>query len=613
MRKSISASGQVIGLNTLLLTALVVILTTVSADAFAFGENSQNAAQVELKDPLTAKARFQPSTIEAGGTIEVILDLALAEKYHAYLDRLKLTIEKPDDLKLAPFKIAPLVKFHDPASKSQKIGIEGRSILRAIIEVPLGFEPGQHSVSFKLVDQACTSEHCLFPKYLTVQAPLNVNGGANTKLSGAKSTSSAEESGGNKFEATIKESLLSAFLLVFGFGFLTCLTPCIYPMIPITLAVLGARAHGQSHWKNLSLALVYVLGIAITYAMLGLIAASTGGFFGSALSNVWVVTGIAVVFFAMGLSMFGLFEVQAPAFVRNRLGAARTTRSYGGAFATGLLAGIVASPCIGPVLVSILAFIAQTQDQILGFFLLFTFAMGMGIPFIVIGMSSSALTRLPKAGPWMEAIKVVFGVVMVGMAFYYIRPLYPVWLFHFLFGSALAGLASFFGVFSRTKPPTLRKYFRGLILMIVFICGVVIALMGVGDRYGVRLLGPQASLGQKQSSLAWKPFSKSELDLALAKKLPVLIDFTAEWCGACQEMEEKTFPDPRIVEASKSFVLLQIDGTEDTPELNELVKEFKIQGFPTYIFYDRNGQLRHDLTGIGFITANNFLERMTSL
>jgi len=158
MRKSISASGQVIGLNTLLLTALVVILTTVSADAFAFGENSQNAAQVELKDPLTAKARFQPSTIEAGGTIEVILDLALAEKYHAYLDRLKLTIEKPDDLKLAPFKIAPLVKFHDPASKSQKIGIEGRSILRAIIEVPLGFEPGQHSVSFKLVYQACTSE-----------------------------------------------------------------------------------------------------------------------------------------------------------------------------------------------------------------------------------------------------------------------------------------------------------------------------------------------------------------------------------------------------------------------------------------------------------------------
>jgi thiol:disulfide interchange protein DsbD len=614
MRKSNSATIKVIGVYTFLLAALVVVLTAASSIVFAFGENSQKTDEVDLKDPLTASVRLQPSIVEAGGTIEVIVALNLAEKYHAYLDRLKLTIEKPDDLKLAPFKVAPLVKFHDPASKSQKTGIEGRATMRAVMEVPTGFNHGRHNISLKLIYQACTAEHCLFPKNLILQAPLIVASEIEMPLKvGGAANTSGSETDGNQFEAALKESLLSAFLLVFGVGFLTCLTPCIYPMIPITLAVLGARAHGQSHWRNFSLALAYVLGIALTYAVLGLLAASTGGFFGSALSNIWVVSGIALVFFTMGLSMFGLFEVQAPAFVRNRLGAARSTTGYSGALATGLLAGIVASPCIGPVLVSILAFIAQTQNQLLGFLLLFTFAIGMGIPFIVLGMSSSALTRLPKAGPWMEIIKVFFGFIMVGMAFYYIRPLYPVWLFHFLLGSALAGLAGFFGVFIKNKPPTLHEYLRRLFSITVLLIGVVISLMGVGERYGVRLFGPRVPQGPKHSALAWKPYSKAELTRAREMKLPVLIDFTAEWCGACQEMEEKTFPDPRIVAASQKFVLLQIDGTEDNPELSELIKEFKVPGFPTYIFYGRDGENRHDLTGLGFIPADNFLKRMNSL
>ncbi len=605
-----------ISTRVLFLTVLVFALTAASSSVFAFGENSQNAAEVDLKDPLSGKVRFQPSIIEAGGTVEVIIDLELAERYHAYLDRLKLTIEKPDDLKLGAHKVAPLVKFHDPASKSEKTGIEGRSTMRAVLEVPTGFKGGQQDVSFKLVYQACTAEHCLFPKNLFLQAPLIVAAEIDlpVKFEGSTKTSAKlDGESGNQLETALKESLFSAFLLVFGVGFLTCLTPCIYPMIPITLAVLGARAHGQSHWKNFSLALVYVLGIAFTYAILGLLAASTGGFFGSALSNIWVVTGIALVFFAMGLSMFGLFEVQAPAFIRNRLGAARTTNGYSGAFATGLLAGIVASPCIGPVLVSILAFIAQTQNQLLGFFLLFTFAIGMGIPFIVLGMSSSALTRLPKAGPWMEVIKFFFGLVMFAMAFYYIRPLYPSWLFHFLLGSALAGLAGFFGVFNKAQTPSLRVYLRQMVLVSALLAGVVITLMGIGERYGIRMLGRESTQGPKHSALAWKPYTKAELDLAREKKRPVLIDFTAEWCGACQEMEERTFPDSRIVEASKEFALLQIDGTQDSPELSELLKEFKVQGFPTYIFYDRSGERRHDLTGLGFIHADDFLKRMRSL
>jgi len=657
--------------SSLIVTAVLTSLLALGAGLpshAAFGDKSaKTAAEVDLTDPMTVKARFQPSTIEAGATPTLILDLTLAESYHAYLDRLKLSIEKPDDLKLAPFKVSPLVQFYDPASKSQKIGIEGRATLQAVVGVPTGFQPGEQKVQLKFVYQACTAEHCLFPKTIVVEAPLTIHAGAaaiapppaasspvasaapkyivtgslggatgvgtyrmkagpspapSTAPAGAQQapaasatvappavagmTAATSAPAESQFTVALQKSLFSAFLLVFGVGFLTCFTPCIYPMIPITLAVLGARAHGQSHWKNFSLALVYVLGIAMTYSVLGVIAASTGSFFGAALGNIWVVSAIALMFFAMGLSMFGLFEVQAPGFIRNRLGAGRTNQGYTGAFATGLVAGIVASPCIGPVLVSILTFIAQTQSRALGFFMLFTFALGMGIPFIALGLSSSALTRLPKAGRWMEAVKIFFGLVMIGMAFYYIRPIYPAWLFLFVLGAALIVLASLFGAFSRD--PAARG--RRVALIGALSLGVVAAAAGVAERLGVQLPGRQQTEAAKKSPLAWQPYTAAALEEAVKMRRPVVIDFTAEWCGACQEMEQTTFVDERVVDVMKNFALFQVDGTDDTAELHEILGRFQVQGFPTYIFYDRQGQERKDLNAFGYVPAPEFLKRL---
>ena len=586
-----------------------------------FGQGKIDAsAALDNQDPLSISTSLQPSRVEAGGTTELVIQLNLADGFHAYLDRFKLNIDSPDDLKLAQLKISPIVSFMDVVSKKMKDGIKGKATLRALIEIPPGFSAGDRPIKAKLVYQACTHDFCLFPKTKIVETPLTVID-TSMAAAGALSPSSgvvpARETRSSEIELhdALKKSAASAFLFVFVVGLLTSFTPCIYPMIPITLAVLGARAKNHSHLKNFSLALVYVLGIALTYATLGLIAASTGGLFGSALSNPWVVSAVALVFVAMGLSMFGLFELQPPAFVRDRLGAARTTHGYGGAFTTGLIAGIVASPCVGPVLVGILTYIAQTQDRALGFGLLFVFALGLGIPFLVLGLSSSMISRLPKAGPWMEGVKSLFGTVMIAMAFYYIKPITPAWLFMLLLGLTLVTGASVFGAFSPVRDPRPATFIRRGLMIVVLMIGSLLAAVGALNRAGIDLVRPLSSSAPGTptvSPMNWQPYSDESFAKAQSQGLPILIDFGAEWCAACKEMDATTLIRPRVVELGKSFALFRVDGTEETPELKLILDRYKIQGFPAYLFFDRRGTWRKELSLFGATDESEFANRMSA-
>lgn len=586
-----------------------------SADPNVFGKNNafKEAAQdAVLNDPMTLSARFQPSQVEVGGTTELMIEMQLAEGYHAYLDRFKLTIESPDDLKLAPFKISPIVSFHDVVTKTQKQGVTGTSQLRALIEVPIGFTPGDYQIKAQLTYQACTKEFCLFPKKKIVEAPLKILSSAPqpqiAKLS-------KEPPSRSDFENALSKGTLATFFFVFVVGFLTSLTPCVYPMIPITLAVLGARASQNSALKNFSYALTYVLGLALTYALLGVVAASTGGLFGSLLGNPWVVGAIALIFVAMGLSLLGLYDIQAPAIIRNKLGSGRLAQNYGGAFATGLIAGIVASPCVGPVLVGILTYIAQTQDRSFGFFLLFTFAFGMGLPFLALGWSGAMLAHLPKAGPWMNGIKTFFGLIMIGMAFYYIKPVAPSWLFNIFLGLALIAGASQYGAFDSVSNQSFLIKLRKGIMIAALLSGTWLSIGELLNLSGVKLPGlpPQ---GQIQSSpikgMNWEPYSDALLEKAASEGKPVVIDFWAEWCEACNVMEVTTLVDPKVVELGRSFTLLKVDGTAETPELKEILARFKVFGFPTYLFIDKSGKLREDLSLFGATSADDFAARMSA-
>lgn len=594
-----------------------------------FGENSASlSVMADAPDPLTYMARFQPSKVEAGGTTELLIEMTLLEGYHAYLDRFKLTIESPDNLKLAPFKIAPIVSFQDVVTKTEKRGVAGKSTLRALIEVPLGFQPGDYAVKSKLVYQACTKEFCLFPKTKPIEIPLHIFPTAAYAESGpsrpeikeatqepARIANLTKEPPQQDFESALSRGTLPAFFFVFVIGFLTSLTPCIYPMIPITLAVLGARAHEHSTLKNFSIALTYVLGLALTYALLGVLAAMTGGLFGAALGNPWVVSAIALIFVAMGFSMLGFYDLQPPAFMRDRLGSLRLASGYSGAFATGLIAGVVASPCVGPVLVGVLTYIANTQNSSLGFFLLFTFAIGMGLPFLALGMSSAMISRLPKSGPWMNTVKNVFGIIMIAMAFYYIKPVSPDWLFHILLGLALVTAASLFGAFEPIKDARKTpRLIKGFMIAVLF-TGSWLTAGGVLSQAGFMLPGLSSSSAPDllaAKPMNWQPYTHALFEEAIQRQSPVLIDFGAEWCEACKEMERTTLVHPKVTELGLAFTLLKVDGTEETPELKEILSRFKVFGFPTYLFFDKNGKPREELSLFGASSADDFARRMSA-
>ena len=370
-------------------------------------------------NPLSAQIEISQKTLAPGENFKLKIALDLADQHWAYADRFKLKVNPQNRLVFGPLKTFPTETFFDSISKKNKSGIRGQATIEVQTEVSPTTPLGDLPVEFELEYQACTKDYCLLP--ITLNLPFTFN----IAVAGSSAQSFSLWNITDISEARARGGLALVFVLVFLAGVLTSFTPCIFPMIPITLAILGVRAQRATRMQSFLLSLVYVFGIAITYAVLGVAAAMTGSLFGQILGSPFAIAVISAMFVAMALSMFGLFELQPPRFVRDRLSRYKTKAGYGGAFVSGIIAGVVASPCVGPVLVSILTFVATTKNMGLGFSLLFVFALGLGQIFIVLGTSSSLLQKLHKSGPWMVRIKHIFGAIMLAMAVYYSQPLWP--------------------------------------------------------------------------------------------------------------------------------------------------------------------------------------------
>ena len=429
------------------------------------------------------------------------------------------------------------------------------------------------------------------PSDITSAAPDDESGSGDAGSAAKGALTLPEQTGlaGRLQHALAKRSFL-AFLLVFLGGIATSFTPCVYPMIPITISYIGGRAHHRLHGFLLSL--VFVLGIAVMYSALGLVAAVTGSLFGGLMQSTPVLIGVTVIFFAMGASMLGAFDLALPSGLQSKLqGGPRT--GFLGAFFMGMVTGIVASPCVGPVLVVLLAGVAAIGSIPLGIALLFTFALGLGLLFLVIGTFAGVLSSLPQVGAWMDTVKHVFGVILLAMGIYFLRGVLGPNLFLLASGAFLVFVGVFAGAFHAVgEAPSRRRMARKAMGLVMLLVGGFLLLAGVGRMMGIGLTAAPALTGESTPAGhgTWLADDAAGLAQAKAAGKPVMLDFWADWCGACKELDHKTWSDPEVRRELERFVAVKLDLTAKNDVNQAKLATYGVPGLPTVIFLDASGR-----------------------
>jgi thioredoxin:protein disulfide reductase len=403
----------------------------------------------------------------------------------------------------------------------------------------------------------------------------------------------------------------------FGFGLLLSFTPCVLPMVPILSGIIVGQGHQVTRRQAFSLSLIYVLGMAITYALAGIGAGLSGTLLSNALQNPWVLSAFALLFVLLALSMFGFYELQLPSALQSKLtGASNKLKggTFWGVFVMGILSALIVGPCVAAPLAGALLYIGQSRDVTLGGSALFAMALGMGVPLLAVGLSAGAL--MPRAGAWMQTVKNLFGVLLLGLAIWIVSPVLSS-AAHMLLWAALLIVSAIYLHAIDPLPANasgFRKLWKGV--------GVIALLLGValliGALSGSRdILQPLAGLrgsGATSAEAAAHPKferirSLAELDqrIGQANGRPVMLDFYADWCISCKEMERFTFTHPQVQARMGEMLLLQADVTANTAEDAELLKRFGLFGPPGILFFGPGGRELEHVRVIGFQPADKFL------
>ncbi len=399
-------------------------------------------------------------------------------------------------------------------------------------------------------------------------------------------------------------------LAAFGFGLLVSLTPCVYPMVAITVSVFGAQ-QTKSRWRAFGLSGMFVLGLAAMFTPLGITAGLTGKTFGSELSNPWVVVALSAVFLALAASMFGAFDLDLPSGLKNKLAGAGGA-GYAGAFVLGMVCGPIAAPCTGPFLWGLLAFIAQTQSIFFGSLTMIAFSLGLGAPFFLVGAFAM---QLPKSGRWMLHVKSVMGIVLVIVALYFLGNAFPVmreWTQPgavFLAGcAAVAVLGLALGAVHKSFEGSDWPEKVGKAMGVALVCVASFGFIGGITTPERTLTWEKAAPGQDMQA-----FLSASKEKAKAEGRPVFLDFTADWCTACKEIEVKTFPDERVQAVAGRFVSVKLDMTDDSdPAVEKTQQDYEVRGLPTLILIDSSGNEAKRFYG-NFVQPNELVEAMSAV
>jgi thioredoxin:protein disulfide reductase len=580
----------------------LILLLTLSCAA--------RGAEPELLEPDKA-FRFS-AQLRGARSIEV--NYRIAPGYYLYRDKFRFAVVAAD-AKLGAAQLPEGRKHRDEFFGEVETY---RGDLRIVLPLELdgAFPP---ALTLTALSQGCADVGvCYVPFEQKAELRLAAAGGEPSDVSFGQLFGLQQGPAGAD-DARIARVFEGGFWLVvaffFGCGLLLSLTPCVLPMVPILSGVIAGTGGAVTRTRGFLIAAVYVLGMAITYAIAGVAAGLSGAMLSATLQSPWVLGAFAAVFVALAGAMFGFYELQLPVALQSRIAEA-SNRLHGGhlagVFSMGVLAALIIGPCVAAPLAGALLYIGQSRDVVLGGSALFAMALGMGVPLLAVGASAGAL--LPRAGPWMVTVNRFLGSLLLAVAIYLVSPFLPLSVQMFLWAALLIVTAIFLRAID-PLPPDAHGFLRfakglGIIALLAGVAYLVGAFSGARD-----LLQPLSGLrvAAGESAHAETPFVRvsnaAELDgrIREAAGRPVMLDFYADWCISCKEMERFTFSDERVRTRFRDMVLLQADVTANSAEHLALLRRFRLFGPPGIVFFDREGREIRGLRVIGYQSADRFV------
>lgn len=562
-------------------------------------------------------------TVKDGATL--VASFTPAESYYLYRDKLKFTLKNAAGASIAKVELPKGETKSDP-------NFGETEVYHHPFQAAIQLQGATEKVTLQASYQGCSEKGVCYPPIVkSFDLILPAKAASETTPAASSPPPTAMESApapvANESESSQIAALLKGgnFWLVvasfFGFGLLLALTPCVFPMIPILSGIIVGQGQHLTKPRAFGLSLAYVMGMAITYAAAGVAAGLSGALLSNALQNPVVLGVFALVFVVLAFSMFGFYELQMPSFIQTRFNEASNQIKGGnaaGVFAMGALSAVIVGPCVAAPLAGALAYIGLTHDVWLGGWALFAMALGMGAPLLAVGMSAGAL--LPRAGGWMEAVKSFFGVLLLGVAIWLISPVIPA-VAHMLLWAALLIVSAIYLRALDPLPQPVKgwaKFWKG-VGVVALIAGVALligALSGGRDILqplsGLRAAG--ATTVAESGHLRFdKIKSVTELEQRLGQSggKIVMLDFLADWCVSCKELERFTFSDAKVRDRLKDVVLLQADVTGNSEDDKALLKKFGLFGPPGIIFFDQGGKEKGRV--IGYENPDKFIASMDAI
>ena len=561
----------------------------------------------DFLDPMIA---FKPSARALDGqTIEVTYEIA--KGYYLYRDKFKFAVDG-ESVSLGAAQI--------PKGKEKDDDTFGKvEVYYKTVAVRLPVErkaSGALQLKLNVTSQGCADAGVCYPPQ-SQSVSLELPDPASVPAIGITSVAVDGDESGKIASALKNAGFWGNLLFFFIAGLGLSLTPCVFPMIPILSGIIAGQGHKISRGRGFALSLAYVLGMAVTYAAAGVAAGMTGTLLSAALQSPWVLSAFALVFVVLSFSMFGFYELQLPTSLQSKLSEESGHLQGGrgiGVFAMGALSALIVGPCVAAPLAGALLYIGQTGDAVLGGTALFVMALGMGVPLLIVGLSAGTL--LPRAGAWMEAVKKGFGVLLLATAVWLVSPVIPA-VVQMLAWAALLIIPAIFLHALDPLPPHAKGWQRfwkgiGIVMLLTGAALLIGALAGGRDP-----LQPLAGLrGQAVAAESKKPAFEPVVSVAdleakvMAAGQPVMLDFYADWCVSCKEMERFTFSDPAVQAKLAGFKLLKADVTANNADDKALLARFGLFGPPGILFFDKAGKENKSVRVVGFMPAAEFIQTL---